>query len=82
MPGEVAGLIDDDLMEVGGFVEGFDGFEGVGVGWVEGEGGGEVDLGDAEAGVAEGIEGGGAVVEFEGEVAGVVVDADALVDDV
>jgi len=80
--GQVIVLRDDDLVEVGGFVEGFDGLEGGGVGGGEFEGAGEVDFANAESGGAEGVEGGAAVVEFEGEVTGIVVDADAAFDEV
>ncbi len=77
LDGAVLGL-EEDLVEVGWFVEGADGGEGFGVCGVEGECAGEVDFGEAEAGVGEGVEGGVGGVVFEGEVAGVVVDADAV----
>lgn len=75
--GEGAG-VEDDLMKIGGFVKLTDRLEGLGVLRIEGEGVGEVDFRDAQAGVAESFERGMAVVELEGEVAGVVVDADVL----
>ena len=47
---------------------------------VEGEGGGEVDLGNAQAFVAEGGERTTGFLVLEREVAAVVVDADAALD--
>ena len=74
--------VGDELVQVGGFVELFDGFDGGLIVEVECEGVGEVDFGDAQAGVAEGIERLAAVVEFDGEVTGVVVDAKAALDEI
>jgi len=67
----------DDLVEIDWFVEGVQGGQGCRVAWVDGEGVGEVDFGEPDVGVVELGEGGTGVVEFDGEVAGVVVDADA-----
>ena len=39
-----------------------------------------MNFGNAQSGVGEGLERGGAIVEFEREVAGVVVDANALLE--
>lgn len=65
-------------MEVSRLFEGADRFDRLGVLRVEGEGVGEVDFGDADAGFLKGEEGFGAVLELEGEVAGVVVQADVF----
>ena len=64
-------------MQVDGFVELRDGFHCGRVVEVEGEGVGEVNLGDAEPCSPEGIEGFAAIIELDCEVAGVVVDAEA-----
>ncbi len=75
-PGQLAVLSEDQLVEVGGFVELPDGVEGAGGGGIEAEGGGKVNLGNPESGSTEGVEGFPAVVEFDREVAGVIVDTD------
>ena len=67
-------------MEVGGLVKLADGLKCGRVLRVKGEGIREVDFRDAETGCGEGLEGVVAVVELEGEVAGVVVNSDVLVE--
>ena len=70
--------VEDHLVQVCRFVELLNGGEGLFVLRVEGEGVGEVDFGNTKPGLGEGVERLMAVVEFEGEMTGVVVDADVF----
>src|ERR1035437_19789 len=74
---EKACVTGDDLVERGCFVEGGDGADGGRVSRVEGDGVGEMDFGNTDAGGFEGGEGCLALVVFDGEVAGVVIQSDA-----
>ncbi len=65
---------DDHLMEVDGVGEGLEGGEGF-RGWGEAEGVAEVEFADFDAGGAEAAQGGGGVLELDGEVAAIVIDA-------
>ena len=65
-------------MKVGRFVELLNRQECLIVLWVEREGVGKMDFGNAKTGGSEGFEGLMAVIKFEGEVTSVVVDTDVF----
>ena len=76
------GSTRDDLMKIGRFVELTDRFQRGGIGWVQAQGIGEMDFRQADVRIdRDGIERFLCVVELDCEVAAIVVQADALLDD-
>jgi hypothetical protein len=69
----------DDLMEVDGIDEGLEGESCFGSG-VEAEGVGQMDLGDADAGLAKASDGFGGVFVLDGEMTAVVIHAEVGID--
>ena len=81
MAGNAAvGVTLHHLVEISRFIKGADGFDGTIFARIEGEGGGEVDLGNADAFVSHDSERTTGILILESEVAAVIVDADAALD--